>query len=54
MEKERCQAILLMPESRRSYYNPNKEIRCRFAVKNGNFCGVHAQLADVIEEIVWK
>lgn len=53
-EKSRCQALLLMPESRHNRYNPDKSLRCRFAVKDGNFCGVHAKLANFIESIVWR
>lgn len=54
MEKLQCQAIMLMPESRNSYYRGTK-MRCTFAAKpESSFCGVHAKLGAYIQEIVWK
>lgn len=55
MDKPRCQAILLMPNSRswRKRWSP-ADLRCKFPAKEGNFCGVHKNLADAIESIVWK
>lgn len=48
----RCQAYLLTPSARRW----NKNIRCKSSAKSliMPFCGNHVQLAEVIEEIVWK
>jgi len=55
MEKRRCQAILLMPESRRWAKYGNREIRCKFAAKpESPFCGTYAKLSEYIEEIIWK
>lgn len=54
-EKPRCQAILLMPDSR--YWKMKRgtgDIRCRYPAKEGNFCGVHQKLIPYIESIIWK
>lgn len=51
---EKCQALLLMPNSRRHYdgtYTP----RCHWTRKpDSNFCGVHKKLEAYIVEIIWK
>lgn len=54
-DKPRCQAILLMPDAR--YWKMKRgtgDIRCRYPVKEGNFCGVHKKLIPYIESIIWK
>lgn len=55
MEKERCQAILLMPRSRSWAKYAGREIRCKFSAKTESpFCGNHAKLSEFITAIVWR
>lgn len=49
----RCQAIKLMPRSR-THWNGEKDFRCKWNAKEGNFCGVHQQLAEFIHSIEWR
>lgn len=55
-DKPRCQAYMLTPSTRywAAKYR-DADLRCKFPSKNGtNFCGVHKQIASIIEEIIWK
>ncbi len=55
MDKSQCQALLLMPKSRRWAKYGGEEIRCKWSAKdNSSFCGVHAKLGDFIDTIIWK
>lgn len=50
---ERCQALLLMPNSRS--WMKGGDVRCKWSVKpDSNFCGVHKKLGLLIETIIWK
>jgi hypothetical protein len=50
----RCQAMLLMPESRR-HWDRSINMRCTYSAKpDSAFCGVHKKLEAYITEIVWK
>lgn len=55
--KPRCQAILLMPQSRRwaERREDSNSLRCRFSAKpDSSFCGTHEKLTEYISQIVWK
>lgn len=55
MEKKRCQGILLTEQHRKWAKTYSRDIRCKHSAKpETNFCGNHAQLGEVISEIVWK
>ena len=55
MDKPRCQALLLTPQFRNWAKYGGRKPRCRYPAKpDSNFCGNHAQVADLILEIIWK